>query len=179
VLKKWHVLFMTFAVVVGLVAGLVLTYVIQANGGVMTTKITLIIETTSDWTRIAFNGLSIQGVYTYVFTHGEEYIHSSHPTTITYSWIDIIKKWPFDNNYVRIEYPLKVLISNETIRMDITKGDVGYTTVSIFNRRGNLVGTYTNTESGQDFVGWTYQAGITGGSAQNLVTFILTAEELR
>lgn len=181
-LKKRHLAITVSSVVCVLVVTLLSAFTIQASEGVLKSKITLIVETTSDWTRITFNGLSIQEVYTYVVTDGEEYLHYSHPTTITYTWIDITKKHQFDTNYVRIEFSLKVLVSNETVRIDITKGGVGYTTLSIYNRRGILIESFTNTEIGQDFVDWCYQAGVTDadpGWGMNLVTFYIQADEFR
>jgi hypothetical protein len=166
-----------------LVVSLFSIFTIQAgDGGIIKTKVLLIVETTSDWTRIAFNGLSIEEVFTYRITDGKEYLHYSHPTTITYTWVDITKKHQFDTNYVRIEFPLKVLVSNETIRIDITKGDIGYTTVSIYDRRGNLIESFTDTERLQDFVDWCYQAGVADadpGWGMNLVTFYIPSEKFR
>jgi hypothetical protein len=177
-LKKKHMAFTVTFVVCILVVGLVSASMIQASEGVIKSKVTIIVETTSDWTRVAFNGLSIEEVYTYRVTDGEEYLHYSHPTTITYTWMDITKKRLFDTNYVRIEYALKIRVSNETVRIDITKGDVGYTTVSIYDRRGTLIESFTNMESGEDVVDWSYQVGVDPW-AMNLETFYIPSDRFR
>jgi hypothetical protein len=180
---KKKVAIMSLTTTLALALSLFLIFAIQAgDSGIIKTKMLLIVETTSDWTRIAFNGLSIEEVHTYTITHGKEHLHYSHPTTITYTWIDITKKRQFDTNYVRIEFPLKVLISNATVRIDITKGDAGYTTISLYDRKGDLIETFTNTKTGQDFADWLYQAGVAEvdpGWGTNLAIVHIPSEKFR
>lgn len=142
--------------------------------------LTIVLETTSDWTHVSFNGMSILETGTYAILDGESSIYPigsyppPFPNGITCTGIQLLKKARFDETYLRILFPMRVKVTNATISMLISKGNVGYTTVTVKDRNENTVGVYTDAKANGDYYSWPNQVG----EHLNLMEFKIAGSEL-
>jgi hypothetical protein len=126
---------------------------IQARSDVkITTNILVELQTTASFIGFKFNGLSIIDAYSYRVTNGtvaalfpEIYINQIRVQKVPYD----------DDSYLRMEIPLKVHVSNETVTVVLrhvpASGYVTYVTVKIYDSNGNLIGTFTVSGSTSEF----------------------------
>ncbi len=113
-----------------------------------TTKIFTLVEMTVAVADLNFNGLSIERVHKYS-VNNDSLLHQTtehiYPV-IELTNIGIWTKATYE--YLRIELPLDVFVSNETVSLTIhgltweAPGDE-YCTVTILNEAGGLVGSFT------------------------------------
>jgi len=110
-----------------------------------TTRIKLVIEMNTTLTYISFNGMSIRDVYTYNVTDGKPVLRYDRGFNIMMNQITISNAY-FLHPYFRIEIPLRVLISNETISMEVyndggSSNDL--TKITFYNAHGKLAASFT------------------------------------
>jgi hypothetical protein len=150
--RKYMIIALTIASV--LLGSLFYNNITQAQSSVkVTANIMIIIEMTSYHTILTFNGLSIKDVYAFTVTDG------SPALTYPYVMLNaiILAKEPVDASYFRMEMPLKVFASNETVSILLyhlppPTGVETYVTVKIYDNGENLIGSFTivGTEYGAE-----------------------------
>jgi len=110
-----------------------------------TTRIKLVIEMNTTLTYISFNGMSIRDVYAYTITDGRPVLRYDRGFNIMMNQITISNAY-FLYPYFRIEIPLRVLISNETISMEVYNdggSSEDLTTITFYNVHGELAASFT------------------------------------
>jgi len=109
------------------------------------TEIRIVIQTNATVERLSFNGMSITDVYTYNVTYGRTVLRYDGGLCIMMNQIYLAPAtWAYP--YLRIEIPLRVLISNRTISVEaFNQGGVdSITTVGFYNAKGMLVASFIN-----------------------------------
>ena len=110
-----------------------------------TRRVKLVIEMNTTLTYISFNGMSIQELYTYSITDGRPVLRYDKGFNIMMNQITISNAY-FLYPYFGIEIPMKVLISNETISMEVYNdggSSQDLTTITLYDAHGELVASFT------------------------------------
>jgi len=149
---KRQVVLMISIALVSFLAGTLVNTNYAATGGesrpwdrIRTSKITIVLEMNTTLTYMLFNGMSILEVYTYTITDGRPVLRYDRGFDIMMNQITVSNAY-FLYPYFRIQIPMKVLISNETISIEVyndggTSSDL--TTITFYNSHGELAASFT------------------------------------